>query len=85
MKTFGVRRPVDEERHSFGIHTCPGKREADLGKLVPFDNRKRLGRRKAGDGADAQILMFTGVRYDRSGTTLPTNGSTPARPKRKRG
>ena len=56
-----------------------------MGKLVPFDNRKRLGRRKAGDGPDAQILMFTGVRYDRSGTTLPTNGSTPARPKRKRG
>jgi hypothetical protein len=55
-----------------------------LGKIVPFDKRKRLGRTKADDGADAQILIFTGVRYDRGGTTVPTNGSTPARPKRKR-
>lgn len=85
MKTFGLRRPVDEERQLFGIHTrALGKGEAYLGKIVPFDKRKRLGRTKAGDGADAQILIFTGVRYDRGGTNVPTNGSTPARPKRKR-
>jgi hypothetical protein len=62
----------------------PGVWEAGLGKLVPFDKRRRLGRTKGGEGAEAQILIFTGVRYDRGGTTLPTNGTTPARPKRKR-
>jgi hypothetical protein len=54
-----------------------------LGKLVPFDNRRRLARAKAGESAEAQILIFTGVRYDRGGAPVPTNGTTPARPKRK--
>ena len=50
MKTFGLRRPVDEERQLFRIHTrALGKGEAYLGKIVPFDKRKRLGRTKAGD------------------------------------
>ena len=71
--------------HSVTEHRALRKREANLGKLVPFDKRRRTGRAKAGVGTEAKILMFTGVRYDRGGTTLPTNGSTPARPKRKRG
>ena len=65
-------------------HPVPGVWEAGLGKLVPFDHRRRLARAKAGEGAEAQILIFTGVRYDRGGTPVPTNGTTPARPKRKR-
>jgi hypothetical protein len=34
---------------------------------------------------DAQILMFTGVRYERGTPPSPTNRFDPSRPKRKRG
>lgn len=57
--------------------------EASLGKLVKFDRRRKpasAGRQSPGD---AQILMFTGVRYERG--TPPTKSVDPSRPKRKRG
>ena len=57
--------------------------EDSLGKLVNFDRRRKpasAGKRNPGD---AQILMFTGVRYERG--TPPTKTIDPSRPKRKRG
>jgi hypothetical protein len=57
-----------------------------LGKLVTFDKGRRPVRPKAeGVVAEGKIVIFTGVRYERNDPSLPTNGSTPARPKRKRG
>ncbi len=57
-----------------------------LGKLVPFEKREkdRDGARPArGEGA-AEILIFTGVRYERE-TTTPTKPTASSGSKRKRG
>ena len=59
--------------------------EAGLGKLVPFDKRPRVKTGGTGSAGEATIILFTGVRYERSGTTLPDKGTTPAKPGRKRG
>lgn len=58
---------------------------AGVGKLVPFEKGRRPPRAKTADVAGGQILIFTGVRYERGGPPLSTDGTTPARPKRKRG
>jgi len=62
-----------------------GRQEAGLGKLVPFEKRRRIGRAQPAEPAEGKILIFTGVRYQRTSSTLPNDGNTPARPKRKRG
>jgi len=56
-----------------------------VGKLVPFEKRLRPAKAKSADRSGGQILIFTGVRYERGSAPVPTDGSTPARPKRKRG
>jgi len=55
-----------------------------LGKLVSFEKRRRPVRPRSESGA-GQVVIFTGVRYERGTSDLPTNGTSPARPKRKRG
>ena len=62
----------------------PNILEAGLGKLVKFELRERASSRTKLPG-DAQILLFTGVRYER-GTTRPAcDLRDPSRPKRRRG
>jgi hypothetical protein len=58
-----------------------------LGKLVKFDQRPRPAATSEGRRpGDAQILIFTGVRYERATTpVLPDTRLDPTRPKRKRG
>jgi hypothetical protein len=61
--------------------------EAGLGKLVKFDQRRRPPSSTVRAGGSAQILIFTGVRYERgippSSTVDPSRPNS--RPKRKRG
>jgi hypothetical protein len=57
--------------------------EASLGKLVKFDSRQKPDAARVRGTDTAQILIFTGVRYERG--TPPTNTVDPSRPKRKRG
>jgi hypothetical protein len=60
--------------------------EAGVGKLVQFDKRGRHPKARPILFGNAQIVLFTGVRYERDGTPVPGNkplGTT--RPKRKRG
>jgi hypothetical protein len=61
--------------------------ERQLGKLVHF--QKRSDTVKAADAPKphrkAQILMFTGVRYERDTSSLPPKPSQTPRAKRKRG
>lgn len=59
--------------------------EARLGKVVTFDKRRRAARPKAEESATGQVVIFTGVRYERGPASLPSDGSTPLKPKRKRG
>jgi hypothetical protein len=57
-----------------------------VGKLVHFDKRGRPARPRQAVPGSAQIYIFTGVRYERDGTPVPSKpaiGST--RAKRKRG
>ncbi len=67
----------------------PGKGERvqlenSLGKLVKFDGRRASRTAGKTGPADAQILLFTGVRYERGTPSLPGKTVDP-RPKRKRG
>ncbi|WP_162783707.1 hypothetical protein [Devosia naphthalenivorans] len=54
-----------------------------MGKLVKFDSRRKPAPARPQAGGSAQILMFTGVRYERG--VQPTTSIDPSRPKRKRG
>ncbi|HEY0034199.1 MAG TPA: hypothetical protein VGB81_13110 [Devosia sp.] len=54
-----------------------------MGKLVKFDSRRKPDAARVRGTDTAQILIFTGVRYERG--TPPTNTVDPSRPKRKRG
>ena len=54
-----------------------------LGKLVQFDKRGRHPKARPLVGGNAQIFLFTGVRYERDGTPVP--GKPLNRSKRKRG
>lgn len=55
-----------------------------LGKLVHFDKRGRQPKARPLTGGNAQIFLFTGVRYERDGTPVPDKPVN-SRPKRKRG
>jgi hypothetical protein len=60
--------------------------EGSLGKLVKFDLRPRVANSGAlNPPGNAQILMFTGVRYERGPLQPPNSRLDPTRPKRKRG
>lgn len=56
-----------------------------MGKLVPFERTTRAAKSRPPASAEGQVVMFTGVRYQRGTPPLPDDGKTPARPKRKRG
>jgi hypothetical protein len=60
-------------------------KEASLGKLLQFAGRKKTASDGKTTRGDAQILIFTGVRYER-GTPPPAKTVDAAkRRKRKRG
>lgn len=57
-----------------------------MGKLVQFDNRGRGSRvEKTDRTAKAEILIFTGVRYERQTDVAPTKPTASSGGKRKRG
>ncbi len=56
-----------------------------MGKLVQFDKRGRHPKARPLSFGNAQIVLFTGVRYERDGTPVPGKPLGTTRPKRKRG
>jgi hypothetical protein len=58
--------------------------EAGVGNLLKLDGRRRLRATGKKASVDAQILIFTGVRYERGTPSIPKKSLDP-RPKRKRG
>ena len=57
-----------------------------LGKLVQFERRRRDAKPRGPKPAEAQIVIFTGVRYERKEPAEPDKPSdASARSKRKRG
>ena len=60
--------------------------ETVVGKLVQFEGRERGNRaEKTAPGAKAEILIFTGVRYERQTGAAPTKPTVSSGGKRKRG
>lgn len=55
-----------------------------MGKLVHFDKRGRVSRARPAGTGNAQIFIFTGVRYERDGTPVPNKPVGSTRAKRKR-
>ena len=56
-----------------------------VGKLVQFSKRGRHPKARPINPGEAQIVFFTGVRYERDGTPIPGKPLGTARAKRKRG
>lgn len=57
-----------------------------MGKLVQFEGRGPSRRvEKSDPGAKAEILIFTGVRYERQTGATPTKPTASSGGKRKRG
>jgi hypothetical protein len=56
-----------------------------LGKLVPFQKRSGTAKTSSVPRGKAEILIFTGVRYERGAAEQPTKPSASPRNKRKRG
>lgn len=56
-----------------------------MGKLVQFEQGRRLLRARSAAPPEGQVVIFTGVRYQRGLPVVPDDGKTPERPKRKRG
>lgn len=52
-----------------GNHARPP--EARLGKLVQFTKRGRTSKTRSQSAEPGEIVLFTGVRYERDGTPLP--------------
>lgn len=59
--------------------------EVSLGKLLKFEKRVRPAQAGPTPLGDAQIFLFTGVRYERGPTPPPTDRLDPSRRRRKRG
>jgi len=59
------------------------RREVAMGKLVNFERRKPAHPPRQDQSQGAEILIFTGVRYERSAPVTPTK-PTSSRAKRKR-
>lgn len=56
-----------------------------MGKLVQFDKRGRHPKARPIKLGNAQIVLFTGVRYERDGTPVPGKPLGTTRVKHKRG
>ena len=56
-----------------------------MGKLLKFDQRAKAANPERSVPGSAQILIFTGVRYERGTSQPPNKRLDPTRPKRKRG
>lgn len=55
-----------------------------MGKLVHFSKKGRQQQVRPAVTGNAQIFLFTGVRYERDGTPIPAKPVRAARAKRKR-
>lgn len=79
MNSVGDRRRPDWSGRTWRLA------ESKLGKLVQFHSRRQVRAESREEQArSAEILIFTGVRYERTAPESPMKPTTP-RAKRKRG
>jgi len=81
-----MRRPIaDGDRMGRSGHRQNADMEAGLGKLVLFDRPIQATKTGLREPREAQILIFTGVRYERDDKSRPeTRSDDPVKPRRKR-
>ena len=87
MRIREGRRATDLQRETVASNGNGGASELEdsLGKLVKFDQRTKAANPGSSMPGSAQILIFTGVRYERGTSQPPNTRLDPTRPKRKRG
>ena len=87
MRIREGRRATDLQRETVASNGNGGASELEdsLGKLVKFDRRTKAANPERSMPGSAQILIFTGVRYERGTSQPPNKRLDPTRPKRKRG
>jgi hypothetical protein len=87
LKSDGASHRPRKATRSVALRENEGASEAEasLGKLVKFDLRPRIASDRAEPPGDAQILMFTGVRYERQTPQPPGQRRSPAGKKQTRG
>ncbi len=81
----GVTPPICNTNRGLQWEWGSEQLEDSLGKLVKFDQRRKAVTGGAKKPGGAQILIFTGVRYERGTSQPPNTRLDPTRPKRKRG
>ena len=88
---MGIARDASPRRENHTELAAPtrdggaAKMEVSLGKLLKFEKRDRPQKSGQSLSGDAQIFLFTGVRYERGPTPPPTDRLDPSRRRRKRG
>lgn len=82
LRAFASR--PEQIRRGWPRHQCPPFGEARLGKLLQMPKRGRSAKPAAGQ--PGEVILFTGVRYERNDTpSLPTKPAGAASGKRRRG
>ncbi len=81
----GVTPPICNANRGLQWEWGSEQLEDSLGKLVKFDGRRKPATSRVTKPGGAQILIFTGVRYERGTSQPPNTRLDPTRPKRKRG
>ena len=81
----GVTPPICNANRGLQWEWGSEQLEDSLGKLVKFDQRTKAANPERSMPGSAQILIFTGVRYERGTSQPPNKRLDPTRPKRKRG
>ncbi|UJQ95751.1 hypothetical protein [Mariluticola halotolerans] len=56
-----------------------------MGELVRFDKRGRIIPEQTGQKRKGQVLMFTGIRYERAAPTESGDDDSGSKPTQKRG
>lgn len=79
------RPPKARACRDFDINTKPLGAEKTMGKLVRFTKNQRFISTQSDEKHEAQLLLFTGVRYERTPETKNRKNSATAKRKRKRG
>jgi hypothetical protein len=69
----------------WGPGAAPIWRRSELGKLVQFERKGKARADRPARSTEAEILIFTGVRYERDSGAKPTKPTASSGAKRKRG
>lgn len=70
MASSGPCCVAPDRRGNGARHVTRPPEEKRLGKLVPFTKRGRNARARTQPAEPGEVVLFTGVRYERSGAPM---------------